>query len=134
MKMQDKTTSIRCRVGRFVLSNYCLYADPNELLLLFSNTVVLEAHAIPSLDETEYRALSPLFRELKEGELVPAYEFIFHRADDRHVSLKECVERPEVPQYRMTAPVSRMPMPESRLEQVPGVSRNKPVDVGWDPE
>ena len=49
-----------------------------EILKIFSNLVIIRAEYMLMGDEIEYEALSPLFRELKTGEIEPGYEINIH--------------------------------------------------------
>lgn len=66
---------IKNRPGIFHVTIACVYSAAPELLLqLFGNMVVLECHYSVMTGTIEYKALSPLFEEVNQGDTIPFYQ------------------------------------------------------------
>ena len=71
----NKTSDLIKRVGKFKIHIGLIRGENNhKLLRLFANTVIIRAEHNYLAGCIEYEALSPLFRQIEEGEVVPEYE------------------------------------------------------------
>ena len=61
------------RKGRFAISAEFIRSIPEALLELMGMVIVIRAEYIMMTEVIEYNALSPHFRPLKEGDMVPEY-------------------------------------------------------------
>lgn len=68
------------RRGRFKLAKQIINANPDAARLIMGNLIVIRAECLAMEDVIEYWGISPLFRELREGELIPKYEITFNAA------------------------------------------------------
>jgi len=69
--------------GRFSISRQLMREEQKEnILKVFSNMVVVRAEYMFVRDEIEYEAMSPLFRTVKSGEILPTYKIIVNEIHD----------------------------------------------------
>ena len=67
--------SMSKRQGKFLISEERLMQASKTLYEIFGNTIIWKADYEPFKKGFTYYATSPLFKEVKEGEETPLYEF-----------------------------------------------------------
>ena len=74
----NKTSDLIKRAGKFKIHIGLIRGENNhKLLRLFANTIIIRAEHKYFDGFIEYEALSPLFRQIEEGEVIPEYEITF---------------------------------------------------------
>lgn len=64
------------RKGRFAISSEIVRHTPEPLLELMGMVIVIRAEYMMASEFIEYHAISPHFRPLKEGDMVPEYQVL----------------------------------------------------------
>ena len=80
------------RFGRFELSEVDVENMTVGARKVMENVLILRAEYMFSTRTFEYSALSPLFRELSEGEQIPFYEFLIGGNVERKPTFVSVVE------------------------------------------
>ena len=80
------------RRGRFVVAVRLIYDDPEAMRRVMGECVIVHAESILIDDVVRYVAVSPLFREVEVGEVVPMYTWEVSRGASGDVTDVKPVE------------------------------------------
>lgn len=72
------------RLGRFQITRHLMETEPEMVMQLMGNMIVLEARMCMGgyFDSVEYQAASPLFDPIEPGYIIPTYTLGFIKQDD----------------------------------------------------
>lgn len=74
---------LKRRIGKFCLSSDLIEGDPESVMQILGQCVVVRAEYFYHLDMVEYIALCPMFHIAAAGELVRTYTWIKHNREWR---------------------------------------------------
>lgn len=80
--------SLSKRRGRFQIPLAIIENQPEMVLKVMGEVIVIEATASAWTCLVQYQALSPHFRKVKEGEVIPEYYATVETAGDGNISVK----------------------------------------------
>lgn len=83
---------LRRQLGRFRLAVEATIRDPGPAMRLMGHVIVLRAEHMLASDEIEYMAISPSFRGVEVGEVIPCYQVVY--ASDGELAFVEVTIEP----------------------------------------
>lgn len=118
----------RSQMGRFAISGMLLEC-PDSAVDIFVQGQIVVLQAWPGWgDETQYVGVSPLFREVAEGDVIPCYSLTVRREENgvrleanEVAPLRGCIFAPRSSIRADHSPTDLKPRPVA------------PANIGWDP-
>ena len=79
---RPENLDLKRRYGRFYVSAKLVEDHPADALRIMASFLVVRCEYLFQMDRFECAALSPLFRKIEEGEMIPLYDAVIHQNEN----------------------------------------------------